>query len=66
MNQTDVAADFRYLSALLAVKTGAAVYPLLNIRDKIMLEAASNTFDDLLTRIIADAINLGLWHKAAQ
>ena len=64
MNQSDVAQEFRYVTALLAVKTGAAVYPLEDIREKIMQEATANTFDDLLTRLVAAAVTLGLWNKA--
>ena len=65
MNQTDVASEFRYVTALLAVKTGAAVYPLEDIREKIMREAAGTTFDDLLTRLISGAVTLGLWNYDA-
>lgn len=55
------AEDFRYISMLLAVKTGAAVMPIEELRHDVMDAATKITFDALLTRLLAAAITLQVW-----
>ena len=58
-----MAEEFRKISALLAVKTGASVFPVEYPLDAIYKEASLSTFDDLLTRLFATAVALGIWEK---
>ena len=65
MQKKDIAEDFRFTSMLLAVKTGAAVFPSEDIRDKVMSQATHVTFDELLSRLFAEAVTLGIWRLNA-
>ena len=64
MNQADVAASFRFNVMLLAAKVGAGTVPLDDIRDRVMAETNATSVDEIISRILADAISLGLWDKS--
>ncbi len=56
------AEEFRYLTGLLAIKTGASVMAS-DLTPTMQKEASTIPFDEILSRLLGMAIVLEIWHK---